>query len=364
MCGPISIPSFSGQRYFVVYVEDYSPRVWVYFVRPKESIDMTSVFQEFLAQMESAYRDWPMARFRCDNGREEYDNRLFRGILRVSGISFEPAPPYTQHKDGKSEQIIQTLVTKARSMLIDAKLPTAMSVEAISTAAYLQERKPSRPLLHKTPYEILYQGKKPVIHHLRRFGCQAYKLVPPPQRKHKRFGERSRLCTMIGYVDNVTTMWRLWDTVEKRMITASNVMFYEGTIVGDVGFEDMLKAVLPEEVYTDEEYEELEEKVPSKSLVEKEAPGDIPSKILDEKVSAERALPEASAAIDSKKELSEAVLETQLHRSNRILGKTTMVVEEHTGISTDDLPSTVENLHQSDAGEPETYYEAASDKRW
>jgi len=148
------------------------------------------------------------------------------------------------------------------------------------------------------------------------------------------------------------------------MITASNVIFDEGTIVGDVGFEDVLKAVLPEEVYTDEEYEELEEKVPSKSLVEKEAPSDIPSKILDEKVSAERALQEASAAIDSGKESSEAVPETQLRRSNRIQAKTTMVAEEHTGIRTDDLPSTVEILHQSDTGEQESYSEAVSDIRW
>jgi len=105
--------------------------------------------------MEKVYPDWPIARFRCDNGRGEYDNRLFREILRVLGISFEPAPPYTQHKNGKSERMIQTLVTKAHSMLIDAKLPTAMWAEAISTAAYLHERSPSWPLLHKTPYEML-----------------------------------------------------------------------------------------------------------------------------------------------------------------------------------------------------------------
>jgi len=416
VCGPISIPSFSGQRYFVVYVDDFSRRVWVYFVRSKESIEMTSVFQEFLARMEKAYPDWPIARFRCDNGRGEYDNRLFRGILRVSGISFEPAPPYTQHKNGKSERMIQTLVTKARTMLIDAKLPTAMWAEAISTAAYLHERSPSRPLQHRTPYEMLNQGKKPAFHHLRRFGCQAYKLVPPPQRKHRKFGERSRLCTMIGYVHDATTMWRLWDTEEKRMITASNVVFDEGTIVGDVGFEDVLKAVLPEEVYTDDEGEELEERLPSGSLVEKWAPSDIPSKIVDERLSADRALPreslvekwapsdtpsklidenisaesallkasatidskessevvpetqlqKASAAIDCEKESSEGVPATQLRlrRSCRIQAKTTMVAEESTSTTTDDLPSAVEILHQNDAGEPESYSEAASDMRW
>jgi len=82
---------------------------------------MTSASQEFLPRMEKAYPAWPIARVRCDNGKGEYDNRRFRGILGVSGISFEPAPPYTQHKNGKSERMIQTLVTKARTMLIDPK---------------------------------------------------------------------------------------------------------------------------------------------------------------------------------------------------------------------------------------------------
>ena len=148
------------------------------------------------------------------------------------------------------------------------------------------------------------------------------------------------------------------------MITALNVIFDEGTIVEDAGFEDVLKAVLPEAVYIDDESEELEEPVPSKSLVGGGAPSDIPSKILDEKVSAERALPEASAAIDSEMESSEAVPETQLRRSSCIQTKTPMVAEEHTCIRTDDLPSTAEILHQSDAGKPESYSEATSDIRW
>jgi len=326
-------------------------------------------------------------RFRCDNGRGEYDNRLFRGILRVSGISFEPAPPYTQHKNGKSERMIQTLVIKARTMLIDTKLPTAMWAEAISMAVYLHERSPSRPLYHKTRYKMLNQGKKPVIHHLRRFSCQAYKLVPLPQRKHRKFGERSRICTMIGYVHDATTMWRLWDTVEKRMIIASNVIFDEGVIVGEVGVEDVLKAVLPEEVYIDKESKELEERLPSQSLVEKKSPSDIPSTVLDEglrskspveraspgdmppkkldeEISAERALLKASAVIDSEKESSERVPETRLRRSCRIQAKTTMVAEESTGTRTNNLPCTVEMLHHSDAGEPESYSKAASDIRW
>ena len=40
-----------------------------------------------------------IARFRCDNSKEEYDNSAFRSILRESGITFEPSPLYAQHKN-------------------------------------------------------------------------------------------------------------------------------------------------------------------------------------------------------------------------------------------------------------------------
>jgi hypothetical protein len=41
------------------------------------------------------------------------------------------------------------------------------------------------------------------IHHLRRFGCRAYRLIPEEQRLEKKLGERSRKCMMVGYVHHV-----------------------------------------------------------------------------------------------------------------------------------------------------------------
>ena len=95
------------------------------------------------------------SRFRCDNARGEYDNSLMRGILRVSGISFEPSPPYSQHKNGVSECMIRTLTTKARSMLLDSQLELEFWAEAISTAAYLHAHSSSQTLKGISPFEML-----------------------------------------------------------------------------------------------------------------------------------------------------------------------------------------------------------------
>jgi len=231
LCGPINPPLHSGKRYFIVYIDDYSRLAFTYFLHTKTATEIVSVFQEFLARVEAMLPTVKFSRFRCDNARGEYHNSLMRGILRVSGISFEPSPPYSQHKNGVSERMICTLATKARSMLLDSQPEMEFWAEAVSTAAYLHARSPSQTLNGMTPFEVLWQ-KKPVLDHLGRFGCTAYRLIPKEQRVGK-FSSKSRECIMIGYVHSSTsTIWKLWDRSRKSLVHSSDVVFHESTILG------------------------------------------------------------------------------------------------------------------------------------
>jgi hypothetical protein len=44
LCGPLSSPSFSGCKYFLTFIDDFSRRTWVYFLKLK-----SEVFDKFLA---------------------------------------------------------------------------------------------------------------------------------------------------------------------------------------------------------------------------------------------------------------------------------------------------------------------------
>ena len=121
------------------------------------------------------------------------------------GIVFEPFPPYTQHKNGTSERMIRTLVTKARALLLDSRPPDELWAEALHTANYLHTRSPSRSIGGRTPYELLY-GTTPDLSHLRRFGCMAYKLLSKEQRRGK-FGSRARPSAFVGNVHNTQKIW-------------------------------------------------------------------------------------------------------------------------------------------------------------
>ena len=86
-------------------------------------------------------REFHIKRFRCDNGCGEYDNKLYRGILAVSGITYESCPPYyAQHKNGLAERMIKTITEKARAMMLDSQAPIGFWGEAVNTAVYLYQR--------------------------------------------------------------------------------------------------------------------------------------------------------------------------------------------------------------------------------
>jgi hypothetical protein len=224
LCGPLN-HSVGGASYYIVYIDDCTRWTEVYPLIGKTAAEITAKFQHFKAWVETQGRR--IKRFRCDNGRGEYNNALFLEILASSGITYEPAPPYTQHKNGVAERMIRTLNTKARAMLLDAGLPMTFWGEAIKTACYLHHRTPTSSLIDfKSPYELLH-GVKPRLHHLRRFGCTVYKHIPKEQRHDKKFGIRSRPCMMIGYVHKTTKIWRLWDWQTKRAIECSNTIFRE-----------------------------------------------------------------------------------------------------------------------------------------
>jgi hypothetical protein len=44
LCFPLSSPSFSGCKYFLAFIDDFSRRTWVYFLKLK-----SEVFDKFLA---------------------------------------------------------------------------------------------------------------------------------------------------------------------------------------------------------------------------------------------------------------------------------------------------------------------------
>jgi hypothetical protein len=71
--GPLSSPSFSGCKYFLTFIDDFSRRTWVYFLKLK-----SEVFDMFLACKALVKKQFghQLQRLRTNNGGEYVNNKF------------------------------------------------------------------------------------------------------------------------------------------------------------------------------------------------------------------------------------------------------------------------------------------------
>jgi histone deacetylase 1/2 len=114
-------PSFSGFKYYLVLIDDFSHYVWTFPLRSKS--DVLQCLLHFHAYITTQFQ-LPLIAFQTDNGKE-FDNHTFRTHLASSGVALRLSCPYTSSQNGKAKRILQTLNDCVRSLLIHAGMPDA-----------------------------------------------------------------------------------------------------------------------------------------------------------------------------------------------------------------------------------------------
>jgi len=105
--------SITGYKYFLLIVDDFSGKMWVYFLKYKS--DVFSIFQKFksLVKKESSYN---IITLRTDNGGE-FCSSAFSNFCDTHGIKRQLTTPYTPQQNNVVERCNRTVVEMARSML-------------------------------------------------------------------------------------------------------------------------------------------------------------------------------------------------------------------------------------------------------
>ena len=163
-------------------------------------------FQEWKATVEKASGK-KLKALRSDNGGK-YISKMFEAYLKSEGIRHERTIPKTPQQNSVAERLNRTLIELSRSMLLDAALPIKLWAEALSTAAYLKNRCPTRVVDEMTPYQA-WRGVKLKLDHLRVFGCNAYAHIPKDEQA--KFDAKPQKCILVGY-GNGTKGYRVYDT--------------------------------------------------------------------------------------------------------------------------------------------------------
>jgi hypothetical protein len=82
VCGPRSSPSLSGFLYYVIFIDDYSRKCWIYFLKSKS--DTFDKFKEYKSFIEK--KTWKHIRILRIDNRGEFESLQFEDLYKSPRI--------------------------------------------------------------------------------------------------------------------------------------------------------------------------------------------------------------------------------------------------------------------------------------
>jgi hypothetical protein len=202
VCGPMPSSSISGYVYYVSFIDDYSRKTWIYFLKSKDEV--FSKFKEFKALIENI-SERNIKILRSDNGGE-YTSKEFVRFCRDVGIKRELTTPYNPQQNDVAERKNRTIMEAVKTMIHDQYLPMCLWTEAAMAVVYVQNRLSHSALGFKTPEEM-FTGKKPEVSHLKIFGCPVFTHIP--KEKRNKLEPSGKKGIFVGYCE-VSKVFRIY----------------------------------------------------------------------------------------------------------------------------------------------------------
>lgn len=166
ICGSMSETSLGGYLYYVIFVDDFSHKTWIFYLKTKDQT--FSMFTDFKTLAENQTRK-KIKILRIDNGGE-YTSNDFKDFCKDVGIKREVTIPYNHQQNGVVERKNKTILEVAKAMIHDQNLPMFLWGEVTNIAIYVQNRSPHQASRDKTPEEV-FTSVKLEVGHSRIFGC-------------------------------------------------------------------------------------------------------------------------------------------------------------------------------------------------
>jgi transposase InsO family protein len=138
--------SLSGYVYYVSFIDDYSRKTWVYFLKLKDEV--FEKFNEFKALIENLSERKIKILKSYDGGK--YTSKEFVSFFIDVGIKRELTTPYNPQQNGVATRKNITIIEAVKIMIHDQDIPMHLWEEATRTTMYIQK-----------DYPIVHLGSKP-----------------------------------------------------------------------------------------------------------------------------------------------------------------------------------------------------------
>lgn len=223
--GYSDVHGIDGSKYFIVFVDDWSRRIWMYCLANQTTQLLLTTFQRFVSEAQSQAGCYTVRRIHGDN---QFDIKALHRWCNENQIALSFTVPYSPQMNGRAERVMRTIKEPARTMLIAADLPPEFWPYSLHTAVYIRNRVPHRSLNGQTPYQKWF-GRPPDLGHLRTFGCLAWPMLQYDQRENGPWAHQSVQGIMVGYGTH-DGVYLIYLPDSKRVITSREVQFDEAAI--------------------------------------------------------------------------------------------------------------------------------------
>ena len=217
--GPYHTKSYSGHRYFLTIVDDYTRTTWTHLIVTKD--EAIGFIKAFVTMIHTQF-SYKVKTIRSDNALEFTKSDTALEFFASNSILHQTSCIQTPQQNGVVERKHKHLLEVSRALLFQSKLPLRLWGDCVLTATHLINRLPTLLLYNKTPFEVLY-GKAPSYEHLRVFGCLCY--MSTTKQGHDKFQPRALPC--IFMISLWQKAYKVMDLEKYKIHTSRDVVFHE-----------------------------------------------------------------------------------------------------------------------------------------
>ena len=220
--GPVRTSSYTGFRYFISFVDDFSRMTWVYLMKNRESV--LSIVKNF-HQLIKVQFGFNIKILQSDNALEYVQNAMTDFCSSV-GMIHRTSCPHTPQQNGVAERKNRHLLDVTRTIMFQSNVPKHFWSDAVLTACFLINRQPSSVLQGKTPFSVLHPDVDPFPLPLKVFGFSAYVHNTDP--RIDKLSPRSIQTIFLGY-SSTSKGYKCYCPHLRRMFVSRDVTFHEST---------------------------------------------------------------------------------------------------------------------------------------
>ncbi|GMI63777.1 hypothetical protein HRI_000047000 [Hibiscus trionum] len=214
--GPFKEATYANQRYFLTLVDDHTRSTWTYLMQHK--YDVSAIIPQFISMVKRQFT-FDIKMFRSDNAPDLKFTELFGKL----GIVHQFSCVETPQQNSVVERKHQHLLSVARALFFQSRVPLRFWGECVLTTTFLINRLPSLVLGNQSPYELLHKSA-PNYLSLKVFGCLCF--VSTLQAHRDKFSEHALPGVFLGYSPGVKG-YKIYVLKTHSFVVSRNVVFHE-----------------------------------------------------------------------------------------------------------------------------------------